>query len=271
MRNGKEIRKYIGNGPCAGHFRERVKSAGGGVLNPRGFTLIELLVVIAIIAILAAMLLPALNQARARGRAAKCVANLKQIGVAVMNYSSDYDDYLMLAGVPDPNNPAAVYPWVQLLFELSYVPGKYHLNFNSTLGPNNSHGGIFRCNEHIDQQASYAINTGITAGPPSHFYQYLPSGGNYVCYYYKAGQIKRPSVCLYVTDSERALGLLSNPTFWSNRKDFRDNQNAVPAFRHSQAANMLMVDGHVGQFRRADIPPLVDIRTNDYFYIARGD
>lgn len=75
------------------------------------FTLIELLIVIAIIALLAAMLLPALQKARERGRTTKCLSNLRQLGSSIISYTSDYSDTYPPVNRTGNSGDSAKYTW----------------------------------------------------------------------------------------------------------------------------------------------------------------
>jgi prepilin-type processing-associated H-X9-DG protein/prepilin-type N-terminal cleavage/methylation domain-containing protein len=234
-------------------------------MKKQKFTLIELLVVIAIIAILASMLLPALNQAREKARAIACMNNLKQLGTVLNFYTQDNDDNL-------PPNRTYVAPH---MFWNSTIEGSgYLIPYLPTLaGDPASAIGFVGFNGGSQRRSKFSCPSfPLSKGPKYYTYGYnliMGSIGTTPAYYRKTSRHKHPTETCTLVDLESTTAGNADPHI----QGYAPPNDYFVSYRHGNKnqANVSFVDGHCEAKKYGEIPDdgntgWTNSRTKSFFW-----
>jgi prepilin-type N-terminal cleavage/methylation domain-containing protein/prepilin-type processing-associated H-X9-DG protein len=190
----------------------------------KGFTLLELLVVIAIIALLAALLLPALNNAKQAVNGTACISNLKQWGTATHLFASDNDDLLPRDGSPSPGNSSTNFGWYIDLPKQMDLPRYHDMPWRTNAGfdPGNT---VWLCPSNRRRSDGqflfhYCLNSHINGS----------GTGNQLA----LSSVLKPQATVWMFDNGREAAVAQ--------------QNNVHTNLHRRGAQFLFLDAHVSRF-----------------------
>jgi len=235
----------------------------------KGFTLIELLVVISIISLLASILFPVFARARENARRTSCMSNVKQMALAFMQYTQDYDERLPtyqrcstqqpVGGIRGWNNSTscpgtnqAAHPWnnqIQPYLKSTQIFNCPSAHYGTGVGESQEYSGTAA--EHL----SYGYNRYVAFG-------FLVTTGNPDVRITKPGlllaSIPQPVVTPLVMDStyyladpnHQCVGKTANPNPWCT-EDVTDGSDP-PSARHLDTFNIVFADGHAKSAKSND-------------------